>query len=341
MKTKSKHYSLLLLVLMSNLFVNGQNKQHHPYEKFGGEDVQMLTLSNGKYNEFFDTDTLQVIGSAVLNTKTMTVIGYMEQDTLFSEATLEPEVASRWLSLDPLAAKYPNISPYVFVGNSPIMLVDPDGKRLVLAGHRKKAFRDVKSLLTRENRKRLSYDKETGLVTFDANGIEKADFDGNSGLQLVNDLVVSEKAYQYSVSNTASYQIRGTKELKTEDLTQNPNGVANVSTTPRLERTPGVTIANENNDGEITILPKLNHYEYDENGELVKKNRASEVFHELQENYERTENGHPYMYEDPNNIGVENPNRKGAHGISIDKEDNFHKRSNEPGKAKTIKIVSP
>lgn len=35
----------------------------------------------------------------------------------------------RWLSLDPLQAKYPDLSPYNFVANSPIVQIDPDGKR--------------------------------------------------------------------------------------------------------------------------------------------------------------------------------------------------------------------
>jgi RHS repeat-associated protein len=34
----------------------------------------------------------------------------------------------RWLSLDPLQAKYPNLSPYQFTGNNPIKFVDFDGK---------------------------------------------------------------------------------------------------------------------------------------------------------------------------------------------------------------------
>ena len=34
----------------------------------------------------------------------------------------------RWLSLDPDAHKYPYISPYNFVENAPIMLIDPNGK---------------------------------------------------------------------------------------------------------------------------------------------------------------------------------------------------------------------
>ena len=37
----------------------------------------------------------------------------------------------RWMSADPDADKYPNISPYVFANNSPICLKDPDGKVVV------------------------------------------------------------------------------------------------------------------------------------------------------------------------------------------------------------------
>ena len=39
----------------------------------------------------------------------------------------DPKI-SIWLSVDPLAHKYPSLSPYVFTGNNPIMLVDPDGR---------------------------------------------------------------------------------------------------------------------------------------------------------------------------------------------------------------------
>lgn len=34
----------------------------------------------------------------------------------------------RWYSLDPLATKYPWLSPFNFAGNNPIYFVDPDGK---------------------------------------------------------------------------------------------------------------------------------------------------------------------------------------------------------------------
>ena len=36
---------------------------------------------------------------------------------------------SIWLSVDPLADKYPGVSPYVYCANNPVRLVDPDGKQ--------------------------------------------------------------------------------------------------------------------------------------------------------------------------------------------------------------------
>ena len=36
-----------------------------------------------------------------------------------------------WLSVDPLADKYPNVTPYLYCNGNPIMLVDPDGRIVV------------------------------------------------------------------------------------------------------------------------------------------------------------------------------------------------------------------
>jgi RHS repeat-associated protein len=38
---------------------------------------------------------------------------------------------SIWLSVDPLAEKYPNITPYAYVANNPINAIDPDGREIV------------------------------------------------------------------------------------------------------------------------------------------------------------------------------------------------------------------
>ncbi len=41
---------------------------------------------------------------------------------------------SVWYGVDPLAEKYPNWSPYVYVMNNPINAIDPDGKRVYFVG---------------------------------------------------------------------------------------------------------------------------------------------------------------------------------------------------------------
>lgn len=44
----------------------------------------------------------------------------------------DPKIAMRWNRPDPLAEKYPHISPYAFCANNPINFVDPDGREIWL-----------------------------------------------------------------------------------------------------------------------------------------------------------------------------------------------------------------
>ena len=40
---------------------------------------------------------------------------------------MDLELMTMWLSVDPLADKYPSISPYAYCAWNPVKLVDPDG----------------------------------------------------------------------------------------------------------------------------------------------------------------------------------------------------------------------
>jgi hypothetical protein len=98
----------------------------NPYESLGVK-TGVLTLSKGKYNEFFDNDTIVQIGSVLFNTNTNKLVGFVEQDTAYSESTMKPEVTSRWLSSDPLADEFPNWSPYKYGNCNPLIFTDPTG----------------------------------------------------------------------------------------------------------------------------------------------------------------------------------------------------------------------
>ncbi|MEO9511071.1 MAG: RHS repeat-associated core domain-containing protein [Flavobacteriaceae bacterium] len=114
---------LSLLILL--LFIGAANAQN-PFEKFG-YTPKIGTLSKGKYIEHFDTDSIVQIGSVLFNPFTKKITGFVIQETVYSEATLKPEIVSRWLTPDPLAEEREWVNPYNFVQNNPIIRIDPTG----------------------------------------------------------------------------------------------------------------------------------------------------------------------------------------------------------------------
>ena len=48
----------------------------------------------------------------------------------FGARYMDHELMTMWLSVDPMADKYPNISPYAYCAWNPVKLVDPDGREV-------------------------------------------------------------------------------------------------------------------------------------------------------------------------------------------------------------------
>jgi hypothetical protein len=80
----------------------------------------VLTLSNGRYDEFKNAKRIKTIGSVRFNTEKNKIVG-------FGENKRQVEVVSRFLSVDPIAKQYPELTPYQFASNSPIAGIDLDG----------------------------------------------------------------------------------------------------------------------------------------------------------------------------------------------------------------------
>ena len=113
----------IALMLCAQL-INAQDifKQH-------GFSKEPLTLSDGRYKEFFINDEVVQIGTVLLNTISNKVVAFVEEDTV--KTSYLAEFSSRWLSVDPIAAKYPQVSPYVYCMNNPVKFIDPDGKDVI------------------------------------------------------------------------------------------------------------------------------------------------------------------------------------------------------------------
>ncbi|MDI1254575.1 MAG: hypothetical protein PSV16_00615 [Flavobacterium sp.] len=99
----------------------------NPFSKLGSK-TKVATLSNGKYLEVQDLDSIVTIGTVRFNTNTNEIAGFIKRDSLYIDAQPIGDVPSRWMSPDPLSEEYSQWSPYNFCFNNPVKFVDPDGR---------------------------------------------------------------------------------------------------------------------------------------------------------------------------------------------------------------------
>ena len=127
----------------------------------------------------------------------------------------DPKV-SLWLNVDPLAEKYPTMSPYIYVANNPINAIDPDGRDII--GVTKKDAQNF-----REDVHRVLSDKKfegvRGLISLKGNKFNRIDGVAlNKALENVS-LSVDEKAYIDMLTNTINSKEVHKIEYLSEEFT--------------------------------------------------------------------------------------------------------------------------
>jgi hypothetical protein len=124
MKPKQLVSFLMLLMFSTTAFAQKSN----PFASIGKKD-KILTLTKGRYDESFDADSIQQIGTSLVNVRTMKVVKLLSKSE--SKTRLEGEKHSRFLSVDPLTSGYPMLTPYQYASNRPIDGKDIDGLEYV------------------------------------------------------------------------------------------------------------------------------------------------------------------------------------------------------------------
>lgn len=120
---KPKTLFLLFIALLLSFATFSQD--HKPFKSIGKKG-KVLTLSNGRYDEIFEKDSLERVGSVIVNRYTRKIEKFLNEDVLNKESATNIN-QSRFLSVDPLAGSFPEYSPYQYAGNTPIQAIDLDG----------------------------------------------------------------------------------------------------------------------------------------------------------------------------------------------------------------------
>lgn len=250
----------------------------------------------------------------------------------------------------------PSISNYACFANNPISNSDPKGDTLRVTQDLQSTS-DITSIVKAENIQYLQFNSN-GTMSLNFGQMSAESKAGilasDEGMNLLNDMVEAVTTMEYSACDTRKIQqMQDGKNYNTNtgpvkystaklNVMQDEEGISNISRNGADAQGENTFLPLENNlDGLILISPKLEVYEA---GKLLprlsvfKKSRASVVFHELAENFERTENGVPYATSwksTPNARGHSTPSRdpndRGAHQKAINREKRWHGQSRNPG----------
>ena len=97
---------------------------------------------------------------------------------------------SIWLSVDPMASKYPSLSPYTYCANNPVMLTDPNGDTVRPMGIEE--YELILNTLPQNDRRYVQLDKN-GFIDKDLMNSHQSESSNYNGLcDLVNDDIIYE-----------------------------------------------------------------------------------------------------------------------------------------------------
>ena len=161
----------VLLLSISFVFLCQLNAQT-PHKDLGikEDEMEYLTLSDGRYDEYHGYRDFERVGSAIIDMKTRKILRFIDKDSISYEGMLDVDMTTRFLTSDPLAEKYFEMSPYGYCANNPIKYIDPNGMDIYRYDDNTGEFSLYKKTEDKFDQVgKFKYDKKTGEYTLKTN----------------------------------------------------------------------------------------------------------------------------------------------------------------------------
>ena len=97
-----------------------------PFRAISTEQIPYATLSWGRLEEMHADKPVERYGRTLFDTRNARITGFARDSVFFNDYFFDPVVFA-W-QIDPLAHKYPSLSPYHAFANNPILYIDEDGR---------------------------------------------------------------------------------------------------------------------------------------------------------------------------------------------------------------------
>jgi len=202
----------------------------------------------------------------------------------------------QFLSIDPAQRKYPGLSPYSAFGNNPIFFKDNGGRTLEPGGNKTQALVDIQSLVPKNYQSQIKIN-DAGKIIFEGYDKLSDKVKQYEGISLVNNLISSKNDYQYIAGdkiNSTNRETGAKQELEAKGSTPTfQEAITNLSKTPYGSGGLGDQENNLPADGfeGAVRISEGEFSSYSDMGTYISVSRKNVVFHELKENFLRTEGG--------------------------------------------------
>lgn len=196
---------LIFLNLLLLYQINAFSQNTNPYSIFGYHSEIEYKLPMDRLFRIDNIDTDSQVKAITIDFEGSILYFLGEKDLVLDTMNVNPDDILIWLSVDPLAEKYPSMSPYVYCANNPVMYYDPDGRKIWVVG---------------ENGKKYQYKNGT-LVN--SRGIEDPSAWGNYEKRVLSDLNTLASSKNSTISGRLNDLVKS-KHDHTIENTLNLNG---------------------------------------------------------------------------------------------------------------------